>query len=246
MKYRLEIEYFGDGYSGWQTQEGQRSIAGSLSNALFALCGERREFVGAGRTDAGVHALKMTAHVEVEKAIPLANIVPGMNFWLLKNHDSIVVLRATRAAEDFHARFSCKGREYLYRILARPVRGAISEGRAWWVRKPLDWHAMEDAAQKLVGRHDFTSLRAAECQAKSPIKTLDSLHVLKKGDFVEIRAKAKSFLHHQVRNIAGTLKLVGEGKLAAADMARILEARDRSAAGPTAPACGLYFVKARY
>ena len=209
MKYRIEIEYSGGRYVGWQKQKTGLSVQEALSGALSKLCGERAEFFAAGRTDAGVHALRMTAHFETAKKIPLRNILMGMNFHLGKAGEDIAILRARRAADDFHARFSCTGREYLYRILDRISPSPIQSGGVWHARKKLDVKAMREAADFLVGRHDFTSFRASECQAKSPVKTLDSLRVSRRGELIEIRACAKSFLHHQVRNIAGTLKLVG-------------------------------------
>ncbi|MDR0367076.1 MAG: tRNA pseudouridine(38-40) synthase TruA, partial [Rickettsiales bacterium] len=234
------------GYAGWQAQDGLRSIAGALSDALFCLAGERRDFIAAGRTDAGVHAISMTAHAEIAKKIPLKNLLLGMNFWLSKNGDGIAVLRVRRAKQDFHARFSCVSREYVYRILNRAARPAILDGRAWWAPAPLDIKAMNLAAERLIGRHDFTSFRASGCQAKSPEKTLDFLKATRKGGVIEIRARARSFLYRQVRNMVGTLKLAGEGKLTPEDMERILRAKSRAAAGPAAPACGLYFVRAGY
>ncbi|MCL2440053.1 MAG: tRNA pseudouridine(38-40) synthase TruA [Alphaproteobacteria bacterium] len=248
MNFRIEIEFDGTAYAGWQRQGASlRSVQGVIEDAVFALCGERVEVVGAGRTDAGVHARDMTANFSVEKKLKLVEVVRGLNYHLGAAGNSVRILRARRVADDFNARFSCLGREYSYLILNREAESPLMANRVWKVHGRLDVAAMREAAAALLGRHDFTSFRASECQAASAIKTLDVLDVRRRaGNIIEIRAAAKSFLHHQVRNIVGTLKAVGEGKLAASDMARIIAACDRSAAGATAPACGLYFVRAKY
>ena len=245
-RYRIEIEYLGAGYAGWQAQAGERSIQGALEEAAHALCQERAEFYSAGRTDAGVHAICMAAHVDIAKKLAAHNILMGLNFHLKNAGHTITVLSAKKAADDFHARFSCVRRHYIYMILNRPTPPSIEAGRAWWVRKKLDARAMDRAAQILVGRHDFTTFRATECQAASPVKTLDEISVRKRGEHIVLRTSARSFLHHQVRNMAGTLALVGEGKWNEEDFARAFAACDRTQGGPTAPPDGLYFEKAQY
>jgi tRNA pseudouridine38-40 synthase len=245
-RYRLELEYFGAKYAGWQKQAGLPSIQQAVEDAIFALCQERAECYSAGRTDAGVHAICMAAHIDVAKKIPARNIVLGLNFHLQKAWHTIAVLDAKKAADDFHARFSCVRRHYIYRILNRPTPPQIEAGRVWWTHKKLDAKAMDRAAQLLVGKHDFSTFRAADCQAESPVKTLDSISVRRRGEHIEIRTSARSFLHHQVRNMAGTLALVGEGKWSEEDFARAFKACDRTKGGPTAPAEGLYFEKAEY
>jgi len=199
---------------------------------------------GAGRTDAGVHALGQVAHVDLDKETDADTVRDALNAHL--KPAAIAVLAAEAVDGDFHARFSALERVYRYRIVNRRARLALDRGRAWFVPQPLDAAAMHDAASALLGHHDFTSFRARECQAKSPVKTLDVLEVIRDGQVLRIQARARSFLHHQVRNIVGTLKLVGEGKWGRADVTRALEARDRSAAGPTAPAEGLYLVSVGY
>jgi len=243
-RYRLTVEYDGGGFVGWQRQANGPSVQAALEEAVFRFCGERVLVEGAGRTDAGVHALGQVAHFDLAKATTADTVMKAVNFHL--KPAPVAVLAAAAVADDFHARFSAVGRAYLYRIVNRPAPLALERGRAWFVPQPLDAAAMHGAAQVLVGRHDFTSFRASECQAKSPVKTLDRLSVTRDGDLIELRCEARSFLHHQVRNFTGTLKLVGEGRWSAEDLRRALEARDRAAAGPTAPACGLYLTAVRY
>jgi tRNA pseudouridine38-40 synthase len=198
----------------------------------------------AGRTDAGVHALAQVAHVDLLREASGDTVREALNFHLRPH--PIAVIAAEPVAEDFHARFSCHGRAYLYRIVNRRAWLALDNGRAWHVPVALDAEAMHHGAQLLLGRHDFTSFRAGQCQAKSPLKTLDVLNVTRSGEEIRIIARARSFLHHQVRNMVGSLKLVGEGKWTPDDMRRVLDARDRAAAGPTAPPDGLYFTEAWY
>jgi len=199
---------------------------------------------GAGRTDAGVHALGQAAHFDLQKQTTAETVAAALNFHL--KPAAIAVLSAEAVADDFHARFSAIRRAYLYRIVNRRAPLALARGHAWFVPQPLDAQAMHQAAQLLVGHHDFTSFRASECQARSPVKTLDLLSVTRNGEEIEIRAEARSFLHHQVRNFVGSLKWVGEGRWSADDLRRALEARDRAAAGPTAPAAGLYLTEVGY
>lgn len=243
-RYKLVLEYDGRGLVGWQRQDNGPSVQAALEEAVYRFCGERLTAHAAGRTDAGVHALGQVAHVDIEKPITTDSLRDAVNHHL--RPAPIAVLSAEAVADDFHARFSAVRRRYLYRIANRRAPLTLDAGRAWWVPAPLDAPAMHAAAQGLVGRHDFTSFRASECQARTAEKTLDVLDVARRGEEIEVIAKARSFLHHQIRNIVGTLRLVGAGKWTRADVARALAARDRSAAGETAPAEGLYFLGADY
>lgn len=245
-KYKLEIEYIGTKYSGWQIQDDSPSVQGAIQNAIFKFCGENTECYSAGRTDAGVHAIRMPAHIELSNEYDPYKILMATNFHLQQSNEDISILNVEKVTDDFHARFSCKKRYYIYKILNRPTRPIIDNQRVWWVYHHLETELMDKIAQNLVGKHDFSSFRASECQAKSPIKTLDEINVKRNGDLIEIRINAKSFLHHQVRNIVGTLEMVGRHKLTEQQFIDILNAKDRTKAGPTAPACGLYFEKALY
>jgi tRNA pseudouridine38-40 synthase len=243
-RYRLDIEYDGTPFAGWQRQDNALTVQQVLEDAVQTYCGETATVSGAGRTDAGVHALAQVAHLDLVREAAPDQVRDALNFHL-KPHP-VAILRAAIVPEDFHARFSATGRSYLYRILNRRARPALESHRVWWVPKPLDPAAMADGASHLLGRHDFSSFRAAECQAQSPVKTLDVLDVRAEGEEIRIIAEARSFLHHQVRNMVGTLKLVGEGKWRPEQVRDALHARDRAAAGPTAPACGLYLTGVRY
>jgi tRNA pseudouridine38-40 synthase len=243
-RYKLTIEYDGTPFVGWQRQSEGVSIQQVLEEAVTKFCGERATVYGAGRTDAGVHALAQAAHLDLTKPADSFRIMEALNFHL-KPHP-VAILECREAAADFHARFSAVERRYRYRIANRRAPLTLDRDRAWRVTLPLDAGAMHAAAQILVGRHDFTSFRAADCQAESPVKTLDALDVTRLGEEIEVEARARSFLHHQMRNIVGTLKLVGEGKWSARDVAKALAARDRAAAGATAPAEGLYLVAVKY
>ncbi|TQF80111.1 tRNA pseudouridine(38-40) synthase TruA [Elioraea sp. Yellowstone] len=244
-RYALLVEYDGAGFVGWQRQETGLSVQQALEEAAAPLAPlDPVVAVAAGRTDAGVHAEAQVVHLDLAREIDPRRLREALNFHL--GTLRVAVLAAARAPEGFHARFSAIGRAYRYDILDRRARPALLAGRVWHVKRRLDEAAMQAAAALLVGRHDFSSFRAASCQAASAVKTLDRLDIVREGDLVRIGAEARSFLHHQVRNIAGTLKLVGEGRWTPADVAAALAARDRSAAGPTAPAEGLTLTAVRY
>jgi len=243
-RYKLLIEYDGTPFVGWQAQAAGLSVQGTLAAALEALTGERVTLTGAGRTDAGVHALGQVAHFDLAKEWEPDTVRDGLNAHLRPH--PIAVLSAECAAPDFDARFSAEQRHYLYRIVNRRADLALDRQRAWRVPRPLDTDAMDAAAQRLVGKHDFTTFRAAECQAKSPVKTLDALSVVRDGDEVRVTAAARSFLHHQVRSMVGSLALVGDGKWSVDDLGKALAARDRSACGPLAPPEGLYLARVDY
>ena len=243
-RYRLVVEYAGGGFVGWQRQDNGTSIQGALEAAVEAFCGDVVTVQGAGRTDAGVHALGQVAHLDLTRETAADTLRDAVNQHL--RPAPITVLSAEPVAADFHARFSATARHYLYRIVNRRAPLALDRGRAWFVPVSLDAEAMHAAAQLLVGHHDFSSFRAAGCQAKSPEKTLDGLTVTRRGEEIQVSASARSFLHRQVRNMVGSLKLVGAGKWREADLSRALAARDRTAAGPAAPADGLYLVAVDY
>ncbi len=243
-RYKLTLEYDGTPFVGWQRQSEGVSVQQVVEEALLKFCGERATVYGAGRTDAGVHALAQVAHFDLEKPADPFRIVEALNFHL-KPHP-IAALDCAAAPADFHARFSAIERRYRYRIANRRAPLTLEGNRAWRIAVPLDAGAMHAAAQLLVGKHDFSSFRAADCQADSPVKTLDALAVSRLGEEIEVTARARSFLHHQVRNMVGTLRLVGEGKWSARDVRQALEARDRASAGPTAPPEGLYLVAVKY
>ena len=244
MRYRITLEYDGGPFAGWQRQENGPSVQGSLEEAVRKLSGESVTVTGAGRTDAGVHALAQVAHFDLEKSFAPAKLRDAINHHL--RPDPVCVLSADIPAPDFHARFSASARHYLYRILNRRSPPVLDRGRVWYVARALDSDTMHAAAQHLVGQHDFTTFRAAECQAQSPVKTLDALSVRSAGEEIHIEAKARSFLHHQMRSIVGTLKLVGEGKWRPRDVASALQARERARCGPVAPAEGLYLMRVDY
>ena len=243
-RFKLTIEYDGTDFVGWQRQKNGIGVQQVLEEAVTAFCGETVNAFAAGRTDTGVHALGQVAHIDLEKNTAAETVRDALNFHM-KPH-RVVVVESEIVSEDFHARFSAKERVYQYRIANRRPPMALQQKRVWWVPVPLDASTMHDAAQVLVGHHDFTSFRAVACQAKSPEKTLNVLNVTREGEIVVITARARSFLYHQVRNMTGTLKLVGEGKWTAKDVQDILEARDRGAAGMNAPPEGLYFQEVIY
>jgi tRNA pseudouridine38-40 synthase len=256
-RYKLTIEYDGTNYAGWQRQTDRASVQESIATAIFKFCGTEVDVVGAGRTDAGVHATAQIAHVDLPKEMDTFKVMQGINYYLFNTVDEqgntqgvpqnrIAVLNAEMVTDDFSARFSAKKRHYLYRIINRRARLGIDANRAWHVIEPLDADAMHEAAQLLVGHHDFTSFRDTECQAKSPEKTLEQLDVKRMGDEVRVFTSARSFLHHQVRIMVGTLALVGKGKWSAEDVTTALAAKGRTKAGPTAPPDGLYLVRVDY
>ncbi|QJU57489.1 tRNA pseudouridine(38-40) synthase TruA [Sphingomonas sp. AP4-R1] len=243
-RFRLTVEFDGGPFMGWQRQAHGPSVQQAIEEAVFAVTGEGSAVYAAGRTDAGVHATAMAAHVDVAKDIAPFRLMEALNA-KLKPHP-IAILACEAVPADWHARFSCLGRAYLYRIVNRRAPLALEAGRAWRIARPLDEAAMHDAAQILVGLHDFTTFRSAHCQSDSPVKTLDRLSVRREGEAVLVEAAARSFLHHQVRSMVGCLALVGQGQWSPADLKAALDARDRAALGLNAPPDGLYFVNAVY
>ncbi len=243
-RYKLTIEYCGAGLVGWQRQAKGLSVQQALETAIHDFSGATVRVFGAGRTDAGVHALAQIAHVDLPREAAPEVIRSAVNYHLRPQAISVVAVEPV--SPDFDARRSATARHYLYRILNRRAPPALERGRVWHVAAPLDLAAMRDGARHLVGHHDFSTFRDSLCQAKSPVKTLDALDLSREGDEIHIAARARSFLHHQVRNMAGTLKLVGLGRWQPEDVARALAARDRRAGGPTAPAAGLTLVEIRY
>ncbi|CAA7627362.1 tRNA pseudouridine(38-40) synthase TruA [Magnetospirillum sp. SS-4] len=243
-RYRLLVEYDGTPFVGWQRQEKGESVQGRLEHAAFRLNGTPVAVLAAGRTDSGVHATGQVAHLDLIKAHEADKVRSALNYHI--GNWPVAVVAAEEVGDDFHARFSAIGRSYLYRILNRRAPPALERNRMLWVPAELDAEAMHEAAQRLVGHHDFTTFRASECQARSPDKTLDVLSVARVGEEIRIIAEARSFLHHQVRNMVGTLTLVGLGKWSPDDVGRALAARDRRAGGPTARPEGLYLTGVRY
>ena len=243
-RYKLTVEYDGRPFAGWQIQADQLTVQGLLTSAVEALSGDKTLVQGAGRTDAGVHARAQVAHADLTKEWDTDTIRDALNAHLRPH--PIAILAAERAADDFNARTSAIRRHYLYRIINRRADLTLEAGRAWRVPRPLDAAAMDKAAQSLIGKHDFTTFRSTECQAKSPVKTLDILKVERSGEDVYVTSVARSFLHNQVRSMVGSLVPVGEGKWNPDDLVKALEARDRAACGPVAPSDGLYLMKVEY
>jgi tRNA pseudouridine38-40 synthase len=243
-RYKLIVEYGGAPFSGWQIQADQKTVQGTLIAAIEAFTGEKVQLQGAGRTDAGVHARGQVAHADLAKDWDADTVRDALNAHLRPH--PVAILSAEKVAADFNARTSAIKRHYLYRVLNRRADLTLDLGHAWRVPRPLDTAAMQTAAQRLVGKHDFTTFRSTECQANSPVKTLDRLDVERHGDEVDILASARSFLHNQVRSMVGSLVMVGEGKWSADDLQRVLDARDRTACGQVAPPDGLYLMRVDY
>jgi tRNA pseudouridine38-40 synthase len=243
-RYKLIIEYDGTPFCGWQRQANGLAVQQVLEEAVFAFSGEQTRVGGAGRTDAGVHARGQVAHIDLAKDWPTDTVRDAINAHARPH--PIAVLDAERVTEEFDARFSAIARHYEYVIIGRRPPLVLERFRAWHVPRALDHEAMHAAARHLVGRHDFSTFRAAECQANSPEKTLDRLDVSRAGEAVVIRASARSFLHHQVRSMAGSLKLVGEGRWSGNDVKSALAAKDRTRCGAMAPSDGLYLIRVDY
>lgn len=241
-RYKITLEYDGTNLIGWQENIQGPSVQSVVKDAIEKFCGVRPDVVGAGRTDAGVHAIAMTAHFDLERDFDADTVMRAVNFYLI--NQPVVILSCVVVPDDFHARFSCVARHYKYVVLNRSAAPVLNKNRVWWVPKKLDVSKMQNASQKLIGRHDFTSFRASACQAKSPVKTLDRCEIKTDGDFIIFEFSARSFLHHQVRNMVGTLVEIGSGH--DYDMDEVFSACNRSAAGATAPSQGLYFVSADY
>jgi tRNA pseudouridine38-40 synthase len=243
-RYKLTIEYDGGPFVGWQVQDNGPSVQGVLAAALEAFCGEKVSVQGAGRTDAGVHALGQVGHVDLAKDWDEDTVRDALNAHLRPH--PVAIINAERVGDSFDARFSAIRRHYLYRIINRRADLALDRGRAWRIAKPLDIPAMQAAAQRLVGRHDFTTFRNVECQAKSPVKTLDQLDVNGLADDIQVVTSARSFLHSQVRSMVGALALVGAGRWTADVVSGALASRDRAACAPVAPPDGLYLARVDY
>lgn len=243
-RWKITIEYDGTNYSGWQRQQDVPSIQRSIETAIQKFCQQEITIFGAGRTDAGVHACGQVAHFDLdygERSLTGLELLKAINAHL--GDEPISILHAEEVAEDFHARFSATNKMYRYKILNRPAPPTFQNHQVWHFKRPLDAEKMHDAAQVLVGNHDFSTFRDSQCQANSPVRTLDRLDVMRDGDAIIIEAEAKSFLHHQIRNFAGTLTLIGEGKWNDQDLKKALEQKDRTKGGMTAPASGLYLFR---
>ena len=244
VRYHLKIEYDGRPYVGWQRQENGMSVQQSIEEAVIRFSGEPASLFVAGRTDKGVHALYQSAHLDLTKDWSIDRVRDALNAQLRPH--PISILSAEIVDEEFHARFSAKERAYMYRITNRRSPLTVDRGLSWWVPVPLDLEPMRDAAEVLLGKHDFSTFRATACQANSPVKTLDQLDVTWEGQEIRIYTRARSFLYHQVRNIVGSLKMVGSGKWTKDDLKKALDAKDRRAGGPTVPADGLYLTNVIY
>ena len=246
MRYKITIEYDGTNLFGWQKQNEGVSVQYYLEEAIKGFSHQTVDVFGAGRTDAGVHALGQVAHFDLETSMDLFHIREAFNARLRILEAPVSVIEVEKVSPDFHARFSATGRGYIYRILNRRAPTVLLQNRVWCVGYPLDIEKMREGAKYLLGHHDFSSFRGAGCQALSPLKTLDKLDIVTQGDEIDFIVEARSFLYHQVRNMVGTLKSVGDGKFAPEDIKTILEAKNRAVAGATAPACGLYLSKVMY
>lgn len=246
MRYKITIEYDGTNLVGWQKQQEGMSAQEYLETALFSFTHQKSEIYAAGRTDAGVHALAQVAHFDLNTDMELFRIREAFNANLRDMAAPVAVINVEHVPDNFHARFSAVGRGYIYRILNRRARTVLLENRVWHVGYPLDVDLMREGAKHLLGHHDFSSFRGAGCQALSPLKTLDKLDIIQNGDEIDFIVEARSFLYHQVRNMVGTLKMVGDKHLTPDDVKNILESKCRAKAGVTAPACGLYLNKVMY
>ena len=245
-RYRLDIEYDGRAYAGWQRQADNHSVQAAIEQAVLKFSGDQVTLRGAGRTDAGVHATAQVAHIDLTKAWANDKVRDAVNAHLQAAGETVAVLAARQVADDFDARFSATGRHYIYRILNRRAPAALERGKVWWVPKHLDHEAMAEAAKVLLGRHDFTTFRSTQCQANSPLRTLERFEVRRLGDTIEVAASARSFLHNQVRSMVGSLKRVGDGGWTAADLRAALDARNRAACGQVAPPDGLFLTGVDY
>ena len=245
IRYKITIEYDGSKYAGWQIQKDEISIEETIQKAIFKLSQEEVRIFGSGRTDAGVHALGQVAHFDLNKEFRPFEIMMGLNYHL-KQNEKIAIIDCQIADKEFHSRFDTKLRHYQYRILNRRAQPILEENRVWHIPYELDIKEMENAASYLIGQHDFTSFRDSECQAKSPIKTIENIDIIKYDNLILINICAPSFLHHMVRNIVGTLVMAGGKKITDEKVKQILEARNRNKSGPNAPACGLYLYKVDY
>ncbi|WP_292054079.1 MULTISPECIES: tRNA pseudouridine(38-40) synthase TruA [unclassified Brevundimonas] len=243
-RFRFTVEYDGSAYNGFQAQKDQPTVQGALEAAIKAFSGQDVRIAAAGRTDTGVHATGQTCHVDLDKDWPARTVMNAMNAHMLD--ERVSVLDCVPVSDEWHARFTANGRKYLYRILNRPGRPAIDQGRVWHVKKPLDAEAMHEAAQSLLGQHDFTTFRDAQCQAQSPIKTMDVARVTRVGNEVHLVFEARSFLHRQVRSMTGSLAEVGLGRWTPEDFKAALDAADRTRCGPVAPSDGLYLTGVTY
>lgn len=243
-RYKVILEYIGVGYCGWQKQKESLSLQQVIEDAIFSFSKEKAAVTVAGRTDAGVNAYGQVAHFDLNNYYDPRRLMQSINHF--SRPHTVGVVFAEEVNLDFHARFSAKSRHYVYKILNRSSINIINNGFMYWVRHDLDTEKMQEAANFLLGRHDFSSFRASECQSNSPIRTLDKIDIIRQGDVIEIHISALSFLHHMVRNIVGSLVLVGSGKWKPIQIKEVLEAKDRKSAGPTAPACGLYFLEVDY
>ncbi|MCZ2327992.1 tRNA pseudouridine(38-40) synthase TruA [Bartonella sp. F02] len=245
-RFKLTLEYDGSNYAGWQRQAQLRTIQGAIEQAIFHFSGQQLTITTAGRTDAGVHATGQVAHIDFSKNWPSNTVRDALNAHLRQQNEDISILNVQNVPESFDARFSATKRYYLFKILNRRSPPALNAKRVWWVPKPLNAEAMHEAAQKLVGRHDFTTFRSAHCQAKSPIRTLECLDVQREGEEILLYARARSFLHHQIRSFAGSLMEVGIGRWTIQDLENALHAKDRARCGMVAPPSGLYLTKVDY
>jgi tRNA pseudouridine38-40 synthase len=245
-RFKLTIEYDGTPYEGWQAQENGRGVQNAVERAIAAMTGETIRLMVAGRTDAGVHALAQAAHADLAKDWRTDSLRDGLNTILAQAEERVSIIAAEAMPDTWNARLSARRRHYVYRILNRRQPSPLEYRRAWHVPRRLDAEAMAAAAARLIGHHDFSTFRAAACQAKSPVKTLETLTAARQGDIIEIRTSARSFLHNQVRRMVGSLEMVGAGKWSADDLQAALEARDTRRSGPQAPAWGLYFTGVDY